>query len=179
MVIIQKLLKLSGLMLLSVLFFFLFFSYFPVNAQEKPPRPVGVFLYQNLSFGAFSQGTMGGTVTISPYGMRYTTGDIVLFTQGWPYFPAIFEIQGNPGTVVHLQVVRLFPPYHDAELTGNNGGLLMLDLGNYIPGDPIIITTNPPARTQVSIGGTLTVSSPIANPPGSYSGIFEVMFIQE
>jgi hypothetical protein len=143
-----------------------------------PPRPVGVYLYQTLNFGAFSQGNFGDYVNISPYGSRSASGGIVLFT-GWPYFPCIFEIEGNPGTVIHLQVVRLVPPNHDAELYGNNGGFLMLDVGSYTPGDPIILTSNPPARTQVSIGGTLWLSNPVNNPPGVYSGIFEVMFIQE
>lgn len=173
MIVFLKQLKPNGFFLLSVIFFFFLLAYLPVYAQEKPPRPIAVYLDQYLSFGAFSQGNMGGTVTISPYGMRYSTGDIVLFTQGWPYFPSIFEIEGNPGTVVHLLLAA------DAILNGNNGGSLLVHLGNYIPGDPIIITTSPPARTQVLIGGTLIVSNPVANPPGSYTGDFSVMFIQE
>lgn len=166
-------LKPNGLFSLFVFFLFFLLAYLPIYAQEKPPRPIAIDLYQNMSFGAFSQGNMGGTVTLSPYGMRYTTGDIVLFTMGWPYFPAIFEIEGNPGSVVH------FLPGADAILTGNNGGTLLLHLGNYIPIDPIIINTIPPARTQVFLGGTLTVSNPMANPIGSYTGMFSVMFIQE
>jgi hypothetical protein len=168
-----KQLKPSGLFSLSVLFFFILLAYLPIYAQEKPPRPIAIYIYQNLSFGAFSEGSVGGTVTLTPYGVRYTTGDLVLFTQGWPYFPAIFEIEANPGTVVH------FLPGSDATLTGNNGGSLLLHLGSYIPIDPIIITTSPPSRTQVLMGGTLTVSTPMANPIGSYTGTFSVMFIQE
>ena len=166
-------LKIKSLNKFSGLLFILTFICLAAHTQEKPPRPIGVYFYQNLSFGAFSVGNIGGTVTISPYGARNSTLDIILFMSGWPWFPCIFEIEGNPGTVVHL----LLGP--DATLTGSNGGTLLLHLGPYIPSDPIIITTSPPARTQAHIGGVLTVSSPIFNPPGSYSGTFTLMFIQE
>jgi hypothetical protein len=158
---------------LKILIILLCFAYLPVKGQEKPPRPIGVYFVQNLSFGAFTVGSIGGTVTLSPYGVRYSTGDVILFMSGWPYFPSNFEIEGNPGTVVHL----LLGP--DIVLTGNTGGTLGLHLGPYTPGDPIIVTTTPPSRTQVYIGGVLTVSNPLINPPGSYAGTFTLMFIQE
>jgi hypothetical protein len=165
--------KINGLLKMSFIFFLVSVGYLPVNAQEKPPRPMAIYFYQNLNFGAFAVGSSGGYVYIDPYGGRNATGDIVLFTSGYPYFPAIFEIDANPGTVVHL----LLGP--DAILTGSNGGTLTLHLWDYIPGDPIIIYSSPPARTQVFIGGRLTVSNLMSNPPGSYSGLFELMFVQE
>jgi hypothetical protein len=172
-----KQLKPNGPFLLSVLLFSFLLASLPVTAQEKPPRPIAVSKIQNLSFGAFSQGNLGGTVTINPYGARYFTGDIILFLQVWQYFPAIFEIEGNRGTVVHLVVVHLSTqPLVDAYL---NGASLTIYLGNYIPGDPIILNTSPPGQMQVTIGGTLTDSNPSANPPGSYTGLFSLMFIQE
>lgn len=143
------------------------------NAQENPPRPMSVNLQQGLSFGAFFESLTGGTVTISPTGIRSTTGSIVLFYQGYQYFPCIIQIQGNPGTVVHL----LYGP--DAILTGSNGGSMTLQIGNSLPPDPIIILAAPPGGTDVYIGGTLIVGSPLANPVGNYYGTFLVMFIQE
>jgi hypothetical protein len=148
-------------------------SYFPTKAQEMPPRPISLYSMQNLNFGAFYQGLTGGTVIINPSGSRSATGDIVLVNLGYLYFPAIFELEGNPGCIVHF----LAGP--DAILTGSNGGTLTLVLGDSDPGDPIIINTAPPARMQIRVGGILIVGNPVANPAGNYSGSFMVMFIQE
>jgi hypothetical protein len=149
------------------------FSHFHANAQEMPPRPISLYVMQNLSFGAFYQGQTGGNVIIDPSGSRFATGDIVLLNLGYLYFPAIFELEGNPGCIVHF----LAGP--DAILTGSNGGFLTLHLGDSYPGDPIIINVAPPGRMQIFVGGTLTVGNTLANPPGHYSGFFSVMFIQE
>lgn len=161
--------------LLSVFVFFIL-SWSQVQAQQKPPRPIGVYLIQNLSFGALAIGTSTSTVTIDPYGLRTYTGNLFLFSSSfWPYNQAIFEIEGNPGTVVHF-----LPQSGDITLYGSPSGTLKVNLGAYIPIDPIILNTSPPARTQVKIGGTLTVSgNPSNNPPGIYTGTYTVMIIQE
>jgi hypothetical protein len=151
----------------------LFMSNFRTSAQEMPPRPIGVSLIQNLCFGAFSPGITGGTVTLYPSGSRYSTGDIILVTIGYLYFPALFELEGNPGSIVHF----LAGP--DATLNGSYGGTLTLHVGDSDAGDPIIINVAPPGRMQIRVGGTLIVGSPLANPAGIYSGSFMVMFIQE
>jgi len=142
-------------------------------SQEMPPRPISFAFVQNMSFGAFSPGLSGGTVTVTPDGVRYSTGTVILVGQGYLYYPAIFNIEGNPGTIVHL----LNGP--DTELSGSNGGSLTLHLGEVIPGDPIIITAAPPDQMEIRIGGTLTVGNMLANPPGDYNGFFTVMIIQE
>ena len=146
----------------------------PAQAQEMPPRPVGVSMLQNLNFGAFSLlGSGGGSVTITPYGVRSSAGDVILVTLGYPYYPAIFTLEGNPGTIIH------FLAGSTAQLTGSNGGTLDLVIGECDLGDPIIINVAPPGQMQVRVGGTLTVGPPNANPPGSYTGSFMIMFIQE
>jgi len=142
-------------------------------AQEMPPRPVSVSLVQSLSFGAFSNGMSGGNVTITPFGMRYAAGSIILIDMGYLYFPAIFRVGGNPGTILHL----LKGP--DETLTGSNGGTLLLQIGESNAGDPIIINVAPPGTIEIRIGGTLIVGNPMASPPGIYNGSFSVMFIQE
>jgi len=143
------------------------------EAQEMPPRPIGVSLIQNLSFGAFSVGQTGGTVTIYPYGSRSSTGSIILVNLGFLYYPAVFGLVGNPGTIVHFMAG---PP---AILTGNHGGFLTLQIGSPDVGDPIILSVAPPGQMQIRVGGTLIVGSPSANPGGTYTGTFLVMFIQE
>jgi hypothetical protein len=172
-VIYRKCFRNSSLLLFSLASLIALLSNFRTNAQEMPPRPIGVSALQTLNFGAFSLGTYGGTVTIYPSGSRSATGDIILVNLGYLYFPAIFEIEGNPGSIVHF----LAGP--NVTLTSGSGGTLLLTLGPSQPGDPIIITVAPPGRMQVRVGGTLSVAGPNSNPPGSYNGSFMVMFIQE
>lgn len=152
----------------------LFFFAMVSMAQEPPPRPVSVTVTaQQLSFGAFTHGAVGGTVTISPSGLRSSTGDIILLGLGFPFSTTVYEIVANPGTVISI----LNGP--DAVLPGSNGGSITLTVGSSDPASPFVITTIPPASTQVNIGGTITIGNAAANPPGSYSGTYNVTFIQE
>lgn len=145
------------------------------QAQQPPPRPINVFVNpsQGLIFGAFYQGVTGGTITVFPDGSRSTTGDIVQANLGIPFSPAIYQIDANVGTLISI----MNGP--DITLTGSNGGSLHLHIGSSIPASPLITTAISPARTQVTIGGTLTVGPPLANPSGNYSGTFSVTFIQQ
>jgi hypothetical protein len=143
-------------------------------AQEPPPRPVVVTpVPPGLGFGAFTQGAVGGTVTINSGGSRSSTGDVILLGLGIPFSTAAYRIVGNQGTVVSI----LNGP--DVSLPGSGGGSMILHLGNTSPLSPFVITTIPPAFMLLYIGGTLTVGSPAANPPGNYSGTFNITFIQE
>jgi hypothetical protein len=172
-VICRKCFKNSSLLLFSLTILIVFLSTFRTSAQEMPPRPIAVYALQTLNFGAFSTGLTGGTVIITPSGSRSASGDIILVSLGYLYFPAIFELEGNPGTITHF----LAGP--DVILTCSNGGSLTLVIGDSDAGDPIIINTAPPGRMQIRVGGTLFVGSPLANPAGSYTGSFMVTFIQE
>lgn len=144
-------------------------------AQEPPPRPIAVYVNpaQGLIFGAFFTGNSGGTVTIYPDGSRTVSGSVIQANLGFPFSPAIFEVEANQGTLVSI----LNGP--NVTLNGSNGGSLTLQLGASSTTSPFIVNTTPPARMQVRIGGTLIVGNPSANPVGSYSGTFNVTFIQE
>jgi len=146
-----------------------------VHGQEKPPRPlsVSVNLSQNLNFGAFYHGNVGGSVIIYNDGSRSSTGDVVLLTMGYNFSTGLYDVVANPGTLVSI----LNGP--DAILTGSNGGFMLLHLGDTDPPSPFIITTQPPASTQISIGGTLMVGNSLQNPPGNYGGTFDVTLVQE
>jgi hypothetical protein len=145
-----------------------------MKGQEPPPRPLSVTVTaQNLSFGAFSQGAVGGTVTIASDGSRSATGDIILLTLGYSFSTALYELVANPGTVVSL----LNGP--DVVLPGSNGGSITLHIGASDPVSPFVITTVPPAYTPLNVGGTLTIGNPLSNPPGDFSGMFDITFIQE
>jgi hypothetical protein len=150
-------------------------SYSYCLAQQNPPHPIKIYSYpeQGLQFGAFCQGIIGGTVIITPDGSRTTTGDIVQLSLGHLFSAAFFEVEGEPGTRVTILKGS------DVILLGNTGGTLTLELGDSDPLSPFIITSGPPSRTQVRIGGTLHVGSPLANPPGNYNGTVSITFIQE
>jgi len=146
-----------------------------VRAQQPPPRPISVYFNPGLGlrFGAFFQSTSGGTVVVSPTGVRTSTGTVVLADMGYVFGAANFTILANPGT----RVAIINGP--DIVLTGSNGGTMSLHIGSSSPVSPFITTAMPPAQTSVNIGGTLTVGSPVANPSGTYNGYFLVTFMQE
>jgi hypothetical protein len=128
---------------------------------------------QNLNFGAFSQGSSGGTLNLSPSGVRSATGTVVPLNLGVYYSQAIFEIEATEGTIISITKGS------DATLLGSNGGSMTLHIGNSIPASPFITAVSPPGKTQVHIGGTLTIGSPAQNPPGTYSGTFFITFHNE
>ena len=144
-------------------------------AQEMPPRPiqVSVNLTQQLSFGAFYHGAIGGSVIIYPNSMRSSTGDVVLLSLGYIFSSGLFDVYGNPGTVVSL----LKGP--NTILTGSNGGTMTLEVGSTYPASPFVLTSPLHSSTQLWVGGTLHVGNALANPPGNYSGTYDLIFVQE
>jgi hypothetical protein len=141
-----------------------------VIAQEPPPRPIKVTKTQDLSFGAFYQGGAGGTVTVLWNGTRSAGGSVVLFGLGGS--AAIFNIVANRGTLISF----LKPT---SSLNDGSGHLLSLQIDTTDPVSPFVTTNNYPTPTPVSMGGILTIGTPLANPPGSYSGTFDITFFQE
>lgn len=148
-----------------------------VNAfgQQKPPRPITIYVNpaQGLSFGAFVQGSSGGSVIIYPNGSRSVTGSVIQVNLGYSFSPAIFEVDAEPGTVITI----VNGP--DISLGGSNGGSMSMHIGTSSLVSPFIATAVSPSRTQLRIGGTLSVGNPLANPPGNYNGTFLVTFIQQ
>ena len=147
-----------------------------LQAQELPPRPVIITVNhsQPLAFGAFTPGTSGGTITVTPDGAsRYATGTVIPLNLGLIYTPAMFYVRANPGTVISLLAG---PP---SILTGSNGGSLSLQLDDTYPASPFVTMVPFQQQTTVLLGGTLTVGTIISNPPGSYTGTINVTFVQE
>jgi Domain of unknown function (DUF4402) len=142
----------------------------PTDSLPGDPGALTIYTVQHMSFGAFSIGSSGGTVVIANNGTRSVTGNVLGLNLGTPYFQSIFDIDGPQGAIVSI----LNGP--DVTLTGSNGGSMLMHIGNSAPSSPFIITVAQPARTQVNIGGTLTVGNTAANPPGNYSGTFYITF---
>ena len=145
----------------------------PTDSLPGDPGAIYVYTYQNLKFGAFTQGASGGTVVIGADGSRSVTGTVVALNLGVTYFQAIFEVEAAPSSLISITNGA------DATLTGSNGGSITLHIGSSDPGSPFNTTVSPPSTTTVNIGGTLTVGNTAAAPPGAYSGTFSVTFNQE
>jgi hypothetical protein len=147
-----------------------------INAQVLPPRPVIVTPNpaQPLSFGAFTPGLNGGTITVYPDGSaRSSTGDVVLFGLGYVSTPAMFYVRANPGTVISL---LNSPP---VTLTGGGTGTLSLQIVGTLPLMPYVTSVPWQMQTTLLVGGTLSIGDIGANPPGSYVGTFSITIIQE
>lgn len=145
----------------------------PTDTIPGDPGGISVYTVQNMSFGAFTDGVTGGTVIISTSGTRSVTGNVVPLNLGTSYFQSIFDIDAPIGSIISILNGS------DATLTGSNGGSMSMSIGGSDPSSPFIIIVTQPTRTQVSIGGTLTVGSTAANPPGNYNGTFYITFNQE
>lgn len=142
------------------------------QSDSLPGDPGMILSYnvQNMSFGTFSNRSTGGTVNISASGVRSFTDNVILINQGSQFFPAIVDIDVLSGSIISI----LKGP--DVILTGSNGGSMSMHIDGTSPASPFITTAAQPARTRVSIGGTLTIGSFAANPPGIYSGTFYLTF---
>jgi len=145
-----------------------------LKAQEPPPRPIRIDVTaQGLSFGAFYHGAVGGSVVILPSGSRSATGDVVLLGLGFPFSAALFEVHAHPGTVISI----LNGP--DAVLTGIPSGTMTLHIGSSNPSSPFVSNVHFNIAIPLYIGGNLTVGNSAANPPGSYTGTFDITLVRE
>lgn len=151
------------------------FSVNNMNAQENPPIPVEVEVRnaQFLNFGSFTVGPSGGTVSVGFNGERNSTGDIHLLNIGSSGSYAIFDVYANPGTILQIQypteVKLVGPSASDVRLT--------IDPDREIDTGRIFIITQSPH--EVFVGGTLSIPSGNAAPPGPYNGTFSLTFIHQ
>ena len=168
----QAIIKLLFVVILSIISCF---CYAQTPTDTLPGDPGGLYAYatQHINFGAFSHGNTGGTLIIASDGTRSATGDVIPLNLGVSYYNAIFEIEAPPGAIISI----LNGP--DATLTGSNGGSMTLHIGDSYPASPFTNTLAPPSRTQVSVGGTLTVGASGTAPPGTYTGTIYITFNHE
>ena len=149
------------------------YAQMPTDSLPGDPANLSVYTIQQISFGAFSHGSTGGTLSIANDGTRTSTGDVIALNLGISYYNAIFEIESPSGTIISI----LNGP--DATLTGSNGGSMLLRIGSSNPASPFNNIVGPPGRTQINIGGTLTIGGGATAPPGAYTGTIYITFNQE
>lgn len=144
-----------------------------ISAQEEPPIPTTISATgTSLSFGAFTYATTTGTVTVSPDDSRSYTGTLLPLTIG-TWSAAIFEVYANMGTMFSILNGS------NTTLTRSGGGSMALTIGDSSPESPIITTVPYTDPTYIKVGGTLTVGAFAANPPGDYTGSFEITLVIE
>jgi Domain of unknown function (DUF4402) len=144
-----------------------------IVAQEPPPRPLEVHTTgQELSFGAFTLTGGGGSVIIYANGSRDFTGNVVLLSVNPVYSTARLELIANPGTLVSL----LGWP---SSTLSSGSSTMSFKIDSTLPVAPFVIDSEPPDCTTLDLGGTLTVGSLLSNPPGTYTGTFNITFVQE
>ncbi|WP_207496551.1 DUF4402 domain-containing protein [Aridibaculum aurantiacum] len=168
---VKRVSKGKKLVMMIMLSFLSYVSYaqFPTDSLPSDPGAMTVYSVQDMHFGSFANGPSGGSVILSPSGSRTTTGTVLALNLQMPQ-PAIFEIEAPQGSVVSI----MNGP--NATLTGSNGGSMTLTIGQSSPASMFTTTAIPPTRTQVHIGGTLTVGTTATAPPGTYTGTFYVTF---
>ena len=133
----------------------------PLNAQ------VTLRIDQGLNFGSLYPVGSGGTVTISDYGDRSSTGSIVLFPSA--YNESSFTMSTTKKGPYHIAWLGIESPI-TMKRTGGGSMRLNLNTNGYNSG--WLITRQSP--TTLYMGGTLYVGSVSANPPGSYTGSFSI-----
>ena len=130
-------------------------------------QPIEITNTQNLNFGIFCQtNDIGGSVTVSNTGTRSATGNVTLIGQTFSY--AAFTITTDSVNNFFLQIST-----PSINLSGTNGGSMLLQIGTSNPEFPSVVIGSP---AIVYIGGRLTVGTRSENPTGSYSGNFLLYF---
>lgn len=136
---------------------FLLINCFMVNAQI-------VSKVQDIDFGKFIIYGQGGTLSVSPNGIYNFSGNII---QKSIPTPASFDLYIAAGKKVQMTYNK------NVILNGPNGGKITFELTDSSPtGDGVFFTGTSP--TRLSLGGTLTIGSPLVTPVGLYSGFVQV-----
>ena len=122
---------------------------------------------RGLDFGRFVCGD-GGTVIVSPAGLRSRTGAVVLLASP-SAGQAIFNANRANGTGTDTAVSISLPANGSVWLTGSGGGTMAVNNFVSTPASTGSVQT----AMTLSVGATLAVAPNQA--PGTYSGTFSVI----
>lgn len=135
------------------------------NVEATVVAPIAISSTAALSFGKFSAGS-GGTVALSPAGVRNSPGGVVLLT-GSPGNAATFKVTGDSNAAYAITL-----PAGGVVLTHESDSAKTMSVGAWIS-EPSGTGRIPGAGSQtVTVGAALTVGE--AQAPGRYSGSFNV-----
>jgi hypothetical protein len=119
----------------------------------------------SLSFGSFLAGS-GGTVVVSPAGLRTSTGGVLGVNQASAAAAAQFTVVGTAGATYSITL----PANGTVELSDGNGNVMALN--SFVSSPASAGTLSGGGSQAIRIGATLVVRP--NQPPGSYAGAFNV-----
>jgi hypothetical protein len=140
---------------------------FVLAARDTLAQQVVLNNIRSLDFGRFVAGS-GGTVVLSPAGLRSRTGGVVLLNS-----PSIGQAAFNVGRISrddeNRAVIITLPDNGATRLTSGADSMAVGDFVN----TPTALLSIPDGGTTLSVGATLTVAPNQA--PGNYSGTFSLI----
>ncbi len=132
--------------------------------REAHAQQIVLNAARGMDFGRFVAGS-GGTVILSPTGVRSRTGGVILLNS-----PAVGQAAFNVGKSSNgggnKAVIISVPPNGSVRL---NSGANSMALNTFVS-NPGALVSVPNGGTTVSVGATLSVAP--NQPPGNYSGSF-------
>ena len=124
---------------------------------------------QPLSFGRFSPEATGGSLVVSPDGIRQAEGTVV--PTGADHSPGRFRVTGQLKS--QFEVIL---PEGPVMLTREGGNETML-VRNFTLDNDNEIWVLEDGTHQINLGATLEVGSLENNPTGMYSGTYSIIFL--
>lgn len=135
-------------------------------ARQVTPTIVNT---RGLDFGRFAART-GGTVTITPAGVRSKTGTVILVSSPTAG-QATFNLSRSSGNPKKTVPVITLPANNTIKLTS---GANTMSVNNFVSSPASIASINAGQTVVLSVGATLTVGA--NQPKGTYTGSFPVIF---
>jgi hypothetical protein len=136
-------------------------------ARDAAAQQIVLSNTRSLAFGRFAAAG-GGTVTISPTGMRSQSGGVVLLNSPGAG-PASFQVDKSGDGTSNLAVAIMLPGDGSVMLSS---GMNSMAVNTFVT-EPATLTVVPNGGTTLSVGATLTVAP--SQPRGSYSGSFPLI----
>lgn len=121
---------------------------------------------RGLDFGRFVAGS-GGTVVVSPAGLRSRTGGVVLLNSA-SAGQAVFNLDRSGNGSSSKAIIITLPANGATRLTS---GANSMGVNNFVS-TPASLASIPAGGTTLSVGAALTVAPNQA--PGNYSGSFSL-----
>src|SRR5450830_28233 len=135
-----------------------------VARAQSTPGALTVRPMRSLDFGRFAVSPgAGGSITVSPQGMRRSAGGVVLLASNGAG-AAAFNVSGAS------QAISIsLPADRSVELSTGSGARMLLTSFHAAPGTLAVL---PDGGLQLTVGATLEVAP--GQPAGSYGGTFSL-----
>jgi hypothetical protein len=137
------------------------------GGREACAQQVVLSNTRGLDFGRFVAGS-GGTVIVSPAGLRSRTGGVVLLNSP-SAGQAAFSVGKSSNGGANKAIIISLPANGSTRLTSGSNSMAV----NTFTNSPAMLTVIPNGGTTLSVGATMTVAPNQA--PGSYSGSFPLI----